>query len=203
MLWTIWVNAAAMRCLPSRRRTRQARAGASSSRRRQASRSPCRLPGHSRAPRSLPRACSVASRAKPFDGVTLQFAKAPFGNDEKDVIAKLLKPFEEQDGDQGRPHGRPVERRGRDLRHELRRAEPVRRQLPDEHRPDGPRNEGRARGAELEELARRPVVQGDEGQVHPEHHHEEHCTRASSTACRASSAARSSTTTRTCSRRPA
>ena len=32
----------------------------------------------------------VASRAKPFEGVTLQFAKAPFGNDEKDVIAKLL-----------------------------------------------------------------------------------------------------------------
>src|SRR4029079_1011887 len=31
-------------------------------------------------------------------GVTLQFAKAPFGNDEKDVIAKLLAPFEKQTG---------------------------------------------------------------------------------------------------------
>jgi multiple sugar transport system substrate-binding protein len=40
----------------------------------------------------------VASRAKPFEGVTLQFAKAPFGNDEKDVIAKLLKPFEDRTG---------------------------------------------------------------------------------------------------------
>lgn len=40
----------------------------------------------------------VASRAKPFDGVTLQFAKAPFGNDEKDVIARLLKPFEDRTG---------------------------------------------------------------------------------------------------------
>jgi multiple sugar transport system substrate-binding protein len=41
---------------------------------------------------------SMQSRAKPFDGVTLQFAKAPFGTDEKDVIAKLLKPFEERTG---------------------------------------------------------------------------------------------------------
>ena len=40
----------------------------------------------------------VARSAKPFDGVTLQFAKAPFGNDEKDVIARLLKPFEERTG---------------------------------------------------------------------------------------------------------
>ena len=41
---------------------------------------------------------SLSSRAKPFDGVTLQFAKAPFGTDEKDVIAKLLKPFEAKTG---------------------------------------------------------------------------------------------------------
>jgi multiple sugar transport system substrate-binding protein len=41
---------------------------------------------------------STSSRAKPFDGVTLQFAKAPFGTDEKDVIAKLLKPFEDKTG---------------------------------------------------------------------------------------------------------
>lgn len=33
-----------------------------------------------------------------FEGVTLQFAKAPFGTDEKDVIAKLLKPFETKTG---------------------------------------------------------------------------------------------------------
>src|SRR4051812_49391238 len=32
---------------------------------------------------------STTSRAKPFDGITIQFAKAPFGTDEKDVIAKL------------------------------------------------------------------------------------------------------------------
>ena len=30
--------------------------------------------------------------------MTLQFAKAPFGTDEKDVIAKLLKPFEDKTG---------------------------------------------------------------------------------------------------------
>ena len=41
---------------------------------------------------------SLASRAKPFEGVTLQFAKAPFGTDEKDVIAKLLKPLEDKTG---------------------------------------------------------------------------------------------------------
>jgi len=39
---------------------------------------------------------SVASRA--FEGVTLQFAKAPFGTDEKDVIAKLVKPWEDKTG---------------------------------------------------------------------------------------------------------
>ncbi len=33
-----------------------------------------------------------------FEGVTLQFAKAPFGTDEKDVIAKLLKPFTAKTG---------------------------------------------------------------------------------------------------------
>jgi ABC-type glycerol-3-phosphate transport system substrate-binding protein len=40
----------------------------------------------------------LSSRARPFEGVTLQFAKAPFGNDEKDVISKLLKPFEDKTG---------------------------------------------------------------------------------------------------------
>jgi multiple sugar transport system substrate-binding protein len=40
----------------------------------------------------------VGETAQPFAGVTLQFAKAPFGNDEKDVIAKLLAPFEKQTG---------------------------------------------------------------------------------------------------------
>ena len=36
--------------------------------------------------------------AQPYAGVTLQFAKAPFGTDEKDVIAKLLAPFEKASG---------------------------------------------------------------------------------------------------------
>jgi ABC-type glycerol-3-phosphate transport system substrate-binding protein len=40
----------------------------------------------------------VGSNAQPFAGVTLQFAKAPFGNDEKDFVAKLLAPFEKQTG---------------------------------------------------------------------------------------------------------
>jgi multiple sugar transport system substrate-binding protein len=44
-------------------------------------------------------AMRVRERARSrFEGVTLQFAKAPFGNDEKDVIAKLLKPFTAKTG---------------------------------------------------------------------------------------------------------
>jgi ABC-type glycerol-3-phosphate transport system substrate-binding protein len=40
----------------------------------------------------------VGETAQPYAGVTLQFAKAPFGTDEKDVVAKLLAPFEKQTG---------------------------------------------------------------------------------------------------------
>jgi multiple sugar transport system substrate-binding protein len=41
----------------------------------------------------------VRDRARSkWEGVTLQFAKAPFGTDEKDVIAKLLAPFEKKTG---------------------------------------------------------------------------------------------------------
>jgi multiple sugar transport system substrate-binding protein len=40
----------------------------------------------------------VGNAAQPYAGVTLQFAKAPFGNDEKDVISKLLAPFEKKTG---------------------------------------------------------------------------------------------------------
>jgi multiple sugar transport system substrate-binding protein len=40
----------------------------------------------------------ISIREKQFSGVTLQFAKAPFGQDEKQVIAYLLKPFEQSTG---------------------------------------------------------------------------------------------------------
>jgi ABC-type glycerol-3-phosphate transport system substrate-binding protein len=40
----------------------------------------------------------VGELAQPFAGVTLTFAKAPHGNDEKDVVAKLLAPFEQKTG---------------------------------------------------------------------------------------------------------
>ena len=44
-------------------------------------------------------AIRVRDRARSqFEGTTLQFAKAPFGTDEKDVIAKLLKSFEAKTG---------------------------------------------------------------------------------------------------------
>ncbi len=46
-----------------------------------------------------PQRIQVRDRARgPYEGVTLQFAKAPFGTDEKDVIAKLLKPFQDSTG---------------------------------------------------------------------------------------------------------
>ena len=41
---------------------------------------------------------TVKAAAQPYAGVTLQFAKAPFGNDESDVISKLLAPFEKTTG---------------------------------------------------------------------------------------------------------
>jgi ABC-type glycerol-3-phosphate transport system substrate-binding protein len=41
---------------------------------------------------------SVGETAQPYAGVTLQFAKAPFGNDEAAVISKLLAPFEKSSG---------------------------------------------------------------------------------------------------------
>ena len=40
----------------------------------------------------------VGELAQPYAGVTLTFAKAPHGNDEKDVVAKLLAPFEKKTG---------------------------------------------------------------------------------------------------------
>src|SRR5262249_53897603 len=43
----------------------------------------------------------VGGTAQPYAGVTLQFAKAPFGNDEKDIISKLLAPFEKATGVKG------------------------------------------------------------------------------------------------------
>jgi multiple sugar transport system substrate-binding protein len=43
-------------------------------------------------------AMRIRERARPFEGVTLSFAKAPHGNDEKDVIARLLKPFTDKTG---------------------------------------------------------------------------------------------------------
>jgi ABC-type glycerol-3-phosphate transport system substrate-binding protein len=43
-------------------------------------------------------AMRIRDRARPFEGVTLSFAKAPHGNDEKEFVAKLLKPFEDRTG---------------------------------------------------------------------------------------------------------
>src|SRR5436189_5513859 len=40
----------------------------------------------------------VGNAAQPYAGVTLQFAKAPFGNDETDEMSKLLAQFEKKTG---------------------------------------------------------------------------------------------------------
>jgi multiple sugar transport system substrate-binding protein len=42
---------------------------------------------------SAVRSVRLTERARPFEGVTLSFAKAPFGNDETKVLDKLLAPF--------------------------------------------------------------------------------------------------------------
>jgi ABC-type glycerol-3-phosphate transport system substrate-binding protein len=49
-------------------------------------------------PAAAARGIRVGETAQPFAGVTLSFAKAPHGNDEKQVIAKLLAPFEKKTG---------------------------------------------------------------------------------------------------------
>jgi ABC-type glycerol-3-phosphate transport system substrate-binding protein len=49
-------------------------------------------------PAAAVRRIRVGETAQPFAGVTLQFAKAPHGNDERDVIKKLLAPFEKKTG---------------------------------------------------------------------------------------------------------
>ena len=41
---------------------------------------------------------SSAGEELPFEGVTLQFAKAPHGEDEAELMAEWLAPFEEETG---------------------------------------------------------------------------------------------------------
>ena len=197
LLWTIWVNAAGTRCLPTRSPTRPRTAGASSSRGPQASRSGCR--SRARWPEMRPRRRGSDCEPRQFEGVTLQFAKAPFGTDEKDVIAKLLKPWEDKTGAKVVHTIVPWNVEGATYATNYAGPEPVRRQLPDEHRPDRPRNEGRARGAEHQQVARLARVRRRPSRSSSPTRSRRARTRASSTACRASSAAPSSTTTRTCS----
>ena len=79
----------------------------------------------------------IRDRARgPFEGVTLQFAKAPFGTDEKAVIAKLLKPFENRTGITVKHTIVPWNVEGAAYATNYAGPEPVRRQLPDQHRPD-------------------------------------------------------------------
>ena len=62
------------------------------------SRSRCRPPALSSELQPRLQRVTVKAAAQPYAGVTLQFAKAPFGTDEKDVVAKLLAPFEQSTG---------------------------------------------------------------------------------------------------------
>ena len=117
---------------------------------------------------------SLTSRAKPLRRRHAPVREGPVRQRREGRDREAAEAVRGQDRRQGRAHGRPVERRGRDVRDELRRAEPVRRQLPDEHRPDGPRHQGRARGAEHEAVAQLAGLRVDGGEVHPEHDQEEH-----------------------------
>ena len=146
---------------------------------------------------------SLTSRAKPFDGVTLQFAKAPFGTDEKDVIAKLLKPFEDKTGAKVVHTVVPWNVEGATYATNYAGPNPFDVSYQTSTDLTGSRHEGRARGAEHEPVARLAGVRRRRRRSSSPTRSRRAPTRASSTACRASSAALSSTTTRICSGRPA
>ncbi len=146
---------------------------------------------------------SVASRAKPFDGVTLQFAKAPFGTDEKDVIAKLLKPFEDKTGVKIEHTIVPWNVEGATYATNYAGPNPFDVSYQTSTDLTGLGTKGvlevlnTSKWLERARATRRPRRSSSPTRSRRAP------TRGSSTACRASSAARSSTTTRTCSRRPA
>ena len=117
----------------------------------------------------------VRDRARSrFEGVTLQFAKAPFGTDEKDVIAKLLKPFEAKTGMKVQHTIVPWNVEGASYATNYAGPESVRRQLPDQYRSDVTRDEGCPRGAEHQAVAVLARLRLDRREVHPQHDQEEH-----------------------------
>ena len=166
-------------------------AGATSSRRRRPSGSRCPPPVRSQgrpqrgraSVRPRPSAVAVRGRHAPV-------RQGPVRNRREGRHRQAAEAVRGEDRNQGPAHDRAVERRGCDVRDELRGAEPVRRQLPDEHRPDGPRDEGRPRGAEHTKWLYSPAF-ASTGRSSSRTRSRRARIRASSTACRASSAARS------------
>ena len=180
----------------------QARAGASSSRRRPASRSRCRLPGHSRdgsavaAPRiSVATRETVRGRHAPVregsvrqrrEGRDREAAEALRGQDGAKIVHTVV-PWNVEGATYATNYAGPnpfdvsyqtsTDLTGLGTKGVL--------EVLNTRNGSTPRRTGRPRPSSSRTPSRRA------------------CTRASSTACRASSAARSSTTTRTCSRRPA
>ena len=204
MLWTIWVNAASD-ALPAEPRGR----GRAQSRReflKKAAGVALALPAAGALAGQRPLRPSIAharARAKPFEGVTLQFAKAPFGTDEKDVIAKLLKPFENKTGIKVKHTIVPWNVEGAAYATNYAGPNPfdVSYQTSTDLTVLG--TKGVLEVLNTQQVAQLAGVRGDEGRSSSPTRSRRARTRASSTACRASSAAPSSTTTGTCSRRPA
>ena len=146
---------------------------------------------------------SLTSRAKPFDGVTLQFAKAPFGTDEKDVIAKLLKPFEDKTGAKVVHTIVPWNVEGATYATNYAGPNPFDVSYQTSTDLTGLGTKGVLEVLNTKQVAQLARRTRRRRRSSSRTRSRRACTRASSTACRASSAARSSTTTRTCSRRPA
>ena len=151
----------------------------------------------------LPRG-SARSRAKPYDGVTIQFAKAPFGTDEKDVIAKLLEAVREDKTGAKVVHTVvPWNVEGATYATNYAGPNPFDVSYQTSTDLTGLGTKGVLEVAEHEAVARTARTTRRRRRSSSRTRSRRAPTRGSSTACRASSAARSSTTTRTCSGRPA
>ena len=174
LLWTIWVNAAGI-ALPTDSKSEPA----AHSRReflKKAAGVAVGLPAAGAlagTAAAAPR-ISLTSRAKPFEGVTLQFAKAPFGTDEKDVIAKLLKPFEDKTGAKVEHTIVPWNVEGATYATNYAGPNPFDVSYQTSTDLTGLGTKGVLEVLNTSKWLNSPVLRLDEGEVHPQHDHEEH-----------------------------
>ena len=117
----------------------------------------------------------VRDRARSrFEGVTLQFAKAPFGTDEKDVIAKLLKPFEAKTGIKVKHTIVPWNVEGASYATNYAGPNPYDVSYQTSTDLTGLGTKGVLEVLNNKQVALLAGIQGDGGEVHPQHDQEEH-----------------------------